>query len=151
MNVRLIDYDEYRLVLTITPEGEARVINPGMCDITTATMLRRVAERLEADHPPVECEPTENTVEPERPAEPAEVSGSRLDTGRKVWTDGRGHAWDLSIPWADEATANVWRWTGALARGGAPMMHAAGTSVQEPFDVIHVMYGPMSPVVGDRS
>src|SRR3546814_2142024 len=52
-------------------------------------------------------------------AEPINAKGSTLDRERRVWTDGNGHTWDLTVTWADNETGNEWRWMGRVDGGGA--------------------------------
>ncbi|MCZ1009933.1 phiSA1p31-related protein [Streptomyces lydicus] len=146
--IRMLDLDEHALVLTMNKTGEVEVINPGMCDALAAAVLRTIADQLIAAHPPYPCTPdAEPEQQHDRPPEPVTGHGSRLDTDRKVWTDGRGHAWDLSLKWGD-AAGGVWRWTGVLDRAGTPMMRATDGDGREPLDVVRSLYGPIAPLGG---
>lgn len=146
--IRMLDLDEHALVLTMSKSGAVEVTNPDMCDALAAAVLRSIADQLVAAHPPYPCTPGEGPDEQhERPAEPVTGHGSRLDRERKVWTDGRGHAWDLSLNWSD-AAGGAWRWTGVLDRVGTPMMREVDGDSREPLDVVRSLYGPIAPVGG---
>lgn len=150
VRIRLIDYEELPLVLTMGPNGMVEASHPGMCKIEAARILRRVAAQMVASHAPDACTPDDEQPIPEhRPAEPVDASGSSLDRERRVWSDGTGHTWDLSVTWADQETGNEWRWMGRVDRSGAPVLHAVGyPGISESLDVLRAMYGPIYPAVG---
>lgn len=150
MRIRLIDYDELPLVLTMGPNGIVEASHPGMCKIQAARILRNVANQMVAAHSPHECTPGDEAPIPEhRPAEPIDAADGSLDAERKVWTDGTGHTWDLSVTWADQETGNTWRWAGRFAPGGVPLLHAVGyPGITRPLDVLRAEYGPIYPAVG---
>jgi len=147
VRIRLIDYDELTLVLTMGTNGIVEASHPKLCELEAARILRNVADQMEAAH---ERGPGGGVQIPEhRPAEPMPTSGSSLDHEARVWTDGTGHTWDLSITWADQETGNTWRWAGRFAPGGAPLLHAVGyPGITRPLDVLRAEYGPIYPAVG---
>ncbi|MFE2747359.1 phiSA1p31-related protein [Streptomyces scopuliridis] len=152
MRIRLIDFDEHALVLTVTRAGAVMVVNPRMCDTGTAELLHDIADQLAAAHPPYPCNPGAEPDAQHDYDEPLNGRHGRLDAERKVWTDGTGHAWDLSVTWLAAATEVAWEWTGRLDGLGTPVMRAVGShSVHEPLDVLRAVYGPISPTGGERS
>ncbi|MEV8394791.1 MULTISPECIES: phiSA1p31-related protein [unclassified Streptomyces] len=152
MRIRLIDFDEHALVLTVAHTGGVMIANPRMCDSAAAEMLRNIADQLDAAHPPYPCSPGAGPDPQHDHAEPLNGAAGRLDTERKVWTDGTGHTWDLSGRWAAAATEVEWEWTGRLDHLGTPVMSAVGSpEVHESLDVLRTLYGPISPAIGGRS
>lgn len=152
MKIRLIDYDEYALVLTITRRGRAEIGHPGVCAFTAGELLRTLAEKIEADHGPDACDPAAEVPDEALNSQPLDARNGSLDDESKVWTDGRGHRWDLSITWVD-VVGVLWRWTGRLDRLGAPLMRSAWNDGEDdqPLDVLRAVVGPISPVAGDGS
>lgn len=146
--VRIIDLDETVFVLTMRDDGEVEV-SGSICDRMAADMLRTIAAQLDAEHPAHSCTPGGAPYERDE-AEPLDGRDGELDVDRQVWTDGRGHAWDLSLSWGDCADG-AWRWTGLLDAAGTPMMRAVETDERAPLDVVRSLYGPIAPVVGDAA
>ncbi|WP_431784376.1 phiSA1p31-related protein [Streptomyces chumphonensis] len=145
--IRMLDLDEYAFVLTVTTDGVGHLTNPRMCDAVTADVLRRFADQLDAAHPPYSCDPSsEPEPQHERLDEPLNGRSGVLHSDRSVWTDGRGHRWDLSLTWGD-VTERAWQWTGVLDRVGTPMMRAADGE-RASLDVVRALYGPIAPFVG---
>ncbi|MFJ5820078.1 phiSA1p31-related protein [Streptomyces sp. NPDC093108] len=148
MYIRLIDYDEQALVVTVARDGVTTVAAPRMCDSAAADVLRSIADQLDAGHPPYPCDPGAESDLRHEHAEPLGRGGS-LDADRKVWTDGTGHTWDLSGRWAAAATEAEWEWSGRLDHLGTPVMSPVGSpDVHESLDVLRALYGPISPVGG---
>ncbi|MEV4437516.1 phiSA1p31-related protein [Streptomyces sp. NPDC049577] len=142
------DLSELVLVLKVKPTGEYEVVNPlNMCTASVAVLLRCLADEIAAAHPPYPCQPGAADAQDDRADEPLDGRGGRLDDDRHVWTDGRGHSWDLSLAWGD-VTDREWRWTGAVDNVGHPMMRAVGSEEHMPLDVLRVLYGPIAPVGG---
>lgn len=144
---------EYDLALTVDADGAIVLHHSSMCDHVAAYALRLAAAALDARHSDTPCRPPrlEDLVDDDTLIEvPLNSSDGRLDADRRVWIDGAGHAWDLSLPWCD-VTDREWRWTGRLDRGGrAPLMLACDTSGEtEPLDAVRALYGPIAPAGGD--
>ncbi|MFF2189285.1 phiSA1p31-related protein [Streptomyces sp. NPDC058155] len=145
MRIRLIDYDEYPIVVTIGRDMAAEIVNPSVCDGVTADLLRSVAAQLDARHPPHPCRPTSGQHEPA--AEPLHPQGGVLDALAGTWTDGAGHTWDLTLAWEDVGGGR-WRWTGRMAQS-VPMMREVWTGELTPLDALRVINGPITPVRGE--
>ncbi|MEV8349016.1 phiSA1p31-related protein [Streptomyces niveus] len=149
MKIKFIDYDEHALVVTVTREGATSVVAPLMCDSSAADVLRKIADQLDAAHPPYPCTP--GAYEPDPQHEHAELgTGGTLDAERRVWTDGTGHVWDLAATWGDAAGLR-WRWTGQLTSSGIPWMRAGDDVDEQPLDVVRTVHGPIAPTAGERS
>jgi hypothetical protein len=149
VNIRVIDHDEHPLVVIFEADGSAKVSHPGMCPASAAVILRRLASVMEHQHGMSRCsESAQPEMQQERPTEPLGLPGE-LDEARKIWTDGRGHTWDLSATWADMA-GQVWRWTGRLDSNGAPWMRSGDDVDEQPLDVVRAVYGPIAPVTEAR-
>ncbi|MFF9568460.1 phiSA1p31-related protein [Streptomyces sp. NPDC014685] len=149
MRIRLIDYDEQALVVTVDRDGVTMVAAPRMCDSAAAEVLRRIADQLDAGHPPYPCTPA---AAPEHDHVEPLGQGGALDADRRVWTDGTGHAWDLSGRWTAAETPGEWEWSGLLDGRGTPVMAVVGSpEVHESLDVLRVLYGPIAPSAGGRS
>ncbi|MFJ3587492.1 phiSA1p31-related protein [Streptomyces sp. NPDC090231] len=150
--IKLIDLDEYVLVVTVAHDGSTTVANPGICDAAAADVLRSIAAQLDAGHPPYPCNPGAEPAPQHDHAEPLDAPNGSLDTERRVWTDGTGHVWDLSARWAAAETEPEWEWSGGLDHQGTPVMRAVGADdVRESLDVLRTLYGPIFPAVGGRS
>lgn len=149
--IKLIDLDEFVLVLTVARDGSTTVFNPTICDSAAAEMLRSIAAQLDADHPPYPCSPGSEPAPQHDHAEPLDGPNGSLDAERRVWTDGTGHVWDLSGRWAAAETVPEWEWSGRLDHRGTPVMRAVGSDVCESLDVLRTLYGPISPALGGRS
>lgn len=147
MRIRLIDYDEHPIVVTIGQDLAAEVANPTVCDRVTADLLRRVADQLDARHAPYPCRPGAHPEQHERPAEPLHPQGSTLDRYSGTWTDGAGHAWDLTLMWEDIGGGR-WRWNGRMAQD-TPLMRHVQTGELTPLDALRFINGPLIPVRGD--
>ncbi|MFE5658329.1 phiSA1p31-related protein [Streptomyces sp. NPDC056517] len=152
--IRMIDLNEQLLVVTLDRSGVMRTSVRGMCNDMAASVLRGLAEQLEADHPPFPCDWDEQRDAPApayRPAEPLPSEGARLDRAAKVWTDGAGHAWDLSVPWED-STSLQWVWSKRMDTSGVPIMKTTsyGKTITEPLDVLRAAAGPLKPVAGEQ-
>ncbi|WP_125262348.1 phiSA1p31-related protein [Streptomyces alboflavus] len=147
-NFRFVDLDEQALVVLVERDGSYEVQNPALCNRFAAALLRGIAEQLDASHPPHPCTPGDG-AEPhhERPAEPLISHAGTLDRERKMWTDGTGHAWDLSLPWTDAADRS-WRWHGSLDRQGTPIMRSGDGAEVQPLDVVRALWGPIAPLSG---
>ncbi|MEV5911102.1 phiSA1p31-related protein [Streptomyces chartreusis] len=148
-HARLVDFTEHPLLLLIDTEGNAELIGEDtMCPINVAAMLRIIAADLLMSHPLGPCLPTPEPPTWSRPAEPLHPFAATLDRARKLWTDGTGHVWDLSVWWGD-AFGRVWRWTGDLDRtSGAPLMRCEYRPETQPLDVLRAVCGPIAPMAG---
>ncbi|MFF3190513.1 phiSA1p31-related protein [Streptomyces misionensis] len=146
---RLVDLTEHPLVLLVDTEGGAELIGEDtVCPIRTAALLRVIAADLIASHPLGPCTPVPEPPTWERPAEPLYPQAGTLDRARSLWTDGTGHAWDLSVWWGD-AYGRAWRWTGDLDRtSGVPMMRTEYRAEVQPLDVLRAVCGPIAPLAG---
>ncbi|MFB6875707.1 phiSA1p31-related protein [Streptomyces sp. NPDC056323] len=150
MNIRLIDFDEQALVVTVARDGFTTVAAARMCDSAAADLLRRIADQLDAGHPPYPCDPAAAPEEHDHVETLG--NGGSLDADRRVWTDGTGHVWDLSGRWTAAETPGEWEWSGRLDSSGTPVMTVVGSpEVCESLDVLRALYGPISPSVGGRS
>lgn len=146
MKIRQIDMDEQVLVLTVGRDGLSSVSHRGICAASAAEVLRDIAEQLMAGHSPIPCNPAEPEVsKPEIRGE-----GGSLSIDRQVWTDGTGHAWDLSVTWGSVGSLR-WRWTGGCTESDVPLMRTGDGSDEQPFDLVWALYGPLFPMVGDRA
>lgn len=144
-----IDPEQFRLVVTIGPDGDVRFAS-NMCDSSAADALHRVAAWLDAGNGPHPCLPDFEAGEENLVEVPLDSRGGRLDADRMQWTDGAGHVWNLGLDWED-TTDRVWRWTGRLDQGGrAPVMLALDGGETAPLDALRAMYGPIAPKVGER-
>lgn len=148
MRIRLIDYDEHPIVLTIGRDMAVEIINPSICDGVTADLLRNIADQLDAKHPPYPCRPGSEPAQHERPAEPMHAPTGTLDRYSGTWTDGGGHTWDLTLMWEDVA-GQRWRWNGHLAQS-VPMMRHVQTGELTPLDALRFISGPITPVRGEQ-
>ncbi|WP_405674820.1 phiSA1p31-related protein [Streptomyces sp. NBC_01511] len=151
MNIRLIDYDEHAIVVTIGRNLAVETFNPSICDGVTADLLRNIADQLDAKHPPYPCRPgsqPEQHEQHERPAEPLHPQGSTLDRYAGTWADGAGHTWDLTLMWEDVAGGR-WRWNGRMAQS-VPMMREVRTGELTPLDALRFINGPITPVRGEQ-
>lgn len=144
--IRLVDFDEQPLVVLVDEDGVAEVYGDGMCKLRAAAILRFVAAQLAAEHPAGACLP-QPEPQHDRPVEPLISHAGTLDRERRLWTDGTGHAWDLSLAWAD-VHERAWRWHGSLDRQGTPIMRSSDGSASEPLDVVRAVWGPLAPVIG---
>ncbi|MFE0533796.1 phiSA1p31-related protein [Streptomyces nigra] len=142
---------EQRLVVLVDTAGRYELHTGKVCTLHAADFLEQLAAQLRASHPPHRCAPSATATSPAaRPDEQLLVADSRFDPSARVWTDGRGHAWDLSLTWVDMMGAE-WRWRGVLDDRGAPLLRAnKGVTVQS-LDVVRALYGPLSPAPGDAS
>lgn len=134
--------DGAAIVVTVQPDGSYRVQNNDVCTHLAAELLRGIADRLAAEHPPYPCKPQRP-----REDEPADPRGGRLDRDRGVWRDGRGDAFDLTLLWGDE-TDRAWRWHGSTDRLGEPLLRAEDDGEVLPLGVVRSLYGPISPRSG---
>ncbi|MGO4630543.1 phiSA1p31-related protein [Streptomyces sp. 2RAF24] len=147
--IRLIDENELRLLVMVDGAGRLDHRVRGMCPSLAAAVLRALAARLEAEHPPFPCDWDPARDAPvERHDEPLPTEGGRLDAARRVWTDGTGHRWDLSVTWRD-AVDVTWRWTGRMDGQGTPLMRADEGAEVESLDVIRAVVGPIAPAGGE--
>ncbi|MET9816553.1 phiSA1p31-related protein [Streptomyces sp. NPDC006355] len=145
---RFIDMDEQRLVILVDSDGRLEVQTGKICTARAAEVLEQIAARLRAAHPPFPCfPPAAANPTSERPDELLLADGGRLDRSAQVWTDGRGHAWDLSLTWGD-ATGVEWRWYGSLDSNGAPLLRANNGVTVQALDVVRALYGPLAPLAG---
>ncbi|RLL66967.1 phiSA1p31-related protein [Streptomyces sp. Z26] len=136
MNNDPIYPDAYRLLLTVDDQGRIVMHHRTLCPHLAVTALRIAADVIEA---------RQGDGDGELVDLPVNSRDGHLDTSRRVWTDGAGHAWNLGLDWVD-ITGHAWRWTGDLDPGGrAPMMRAATGDETEPLDVLRAVYGPISP------
>jgi hypothetical protein len=148
--IRMIDLNEHPLVVIFNDDGSAHVAHHGMCPTLSAEWLERLAAVMREQHPPFPCHWIRAEEEPaDRPVEPTVARDGSLDAAAKVWTDGTGHRWDLSVSW-DDVTGVRWQWTGSVDSNGAPLMRSTfeGGEIQ-PLDVIRAITGPIAPAVGD--
>lgn len=149
--IRLLDLNAHRLVITLSAGGRMDTFLRRMCPSAAADLLRGIADQLDEQHPAFPCHWDERRDEPAPAVEPDEPTVARegsLDDERRVWTDGTGHRWDLSVPW-DDVTGTRWQWTGRVDRKGAPLMRSADGVETEPLDVIRAITGPIAPAVGE--
>jgi hypothetical protein len=143
---RFIDMAEQRLVVLVDGDGRLEVQTGKICTARAADVLETLAARLRASHPPFPCFPSAApNPTSSRPDEPLLAEGGRLDRSAKVWTDGRGHTWDLSLTWVDTMGAE-WRWHGSLDNNGAPLLRANNGPTAQALDVVRALYGPLAPV-----
>lgn len=149
MRIQLIDHAEHVLVVTLTREGLLTVAHPRLCGVAAAEILRDVAERLIEAHGPAACHPVAEP-EPQHDTGVTLGQGGTLDAERGVWTDGTGHAWDLSVTWASAGDLR-WRWTGECDDAGTPLMRTGDGVDEQSFDVVWALYGPLVPTAGDRA
>jgi hypothetical protein len=143
---RFVDMDEQALVVLVDRDGRLEVQTGKICTVRAAEVLEQLAARLRASHPPFPCfPPAAPNPTPERPDGLLLGEGSRLDRSAKVWTDGRGHTWDLSLTWGD-VTGVEWRWHGSLDSSGAPLLRANNGVTVQSLDVVRALYGPLAPL-----
>ena len=144
--IRLIDLNEHPLVVMLDRSGRMQTSVRGMCNSLAASVLRALADDLDATHPPFPCDwdPARDAPAGDRPDEPLPTNGARLDAERQVWTDGTGHRWDLSVTWEDAVKVR-WQWTGRMDAQGAPLMRADDGAEVESLDVIRAVVGPIAP------
>lgn len=140
--IRLIDYDEQLLVVTIGRDGDGRIAHPGVCHEQAVSILQKLVAQL-AEHG---CTEDQSADEP---ATPLHAERGRFDADRAVWTDGAGHTWDLAATWGDTAGLR-WRWTGQFASNGAPWMRSGDDVDEQPLDVVRMAYGPLTVIAGER-
>lgn len=148
MRIRLIDYDEHLIVVTVNPDGKAAVSHPTMCAVDAAAWLERLAAVMRAEHPPHACDPAQDAEPEEREPEPLLQHGGSLADDRRTWFDGTGHAWDLGVVWRDVVDVE-WRWVGRMDESGAPLMRSSTPGDVQSLDVIRAVVGPIVPVRGD--
>ncbi|MGW7197511.1 phiSA1p31-related protein [Streptomyces chryseus] len=144
-----VDRDENPLVFLIDAHGDVEVHGDDrVCKLRAAAILRYVAAQFIAEHPRGACTPQPD-AQGYRPGEPLHSHAGTLDRDRKVWTDGTGHAWNLSLPWGD-VDDRAWLWGGVLDSRGAPLMRtdAEGDGEVQPLDVVRSLYGPIAPLSG---
>ncbi|MFI5809289.1 phiSA1p31-related protein [Streptomyces sp. NPDC051561] len=149
MKIKFLDLDEHVLVITVDAQGALDITPTGGCTHAVASVLVHAARALVDAHPPYPCTP-----DAEQPSgdEPLHAEHGTLDAERRVWTDGTGHVWDLSVTWAAAATEPLWMWSGRLDHLGTPVMQPVGDDgVRESLDVLRALYGPISPVGGEQS
>ncbi|RPK76390.1 hypothetical protein EES45_23140 [Streptomyces sp. ADI97-07] len=150
MRIKLIDFDEHALVVTVTRSGIASVVHPSMCGVAAAATLRDLAEQIEAAHSATVCAP-DAEPEAQQPAQPETLGlGGAFDADREVWTDGTGHAWDLTVTWGSVGNLR-WRWTGGTTEAGVPLMRTGEGTEPQPFDLVWALYGPLFAAAGDRA
>lgn len=149
MRIKLIDLDEYPLVVMVRRDGTATVSAPSVCDGVAADLLRNIAADLDAQHPPYVCSPGD-TREEQPDAADTLGEGGELDADRQVWTDGTGHAWDLSVTWGSAGNLR-WRWTGEQNDAGMPLMRTGEGTEAQPFNLVWALYGPLYAAAGDRA
>ncbi|AZM53306.1 hypothetical protein DMA15_12500 [Streptomyces sp. WAC 01529] len=143
---RFVDFDDQRIALLVNTDGSYELHTGSTCTSRAAEFLFELAVQLEAVHPPYPCNPSAEPDGPKgRPAEPIDSRRGRLDRERSLWTDGRGHLWDLSLVWGDVAD-RLWRWHGSLDSFGAPLLRTVDGTTTEPLDVVRAVYGPLIPV-----
>ncbi|MFI1607813.1 phiSA1p31-related protein [Streptomyces griseofuscus] len=143
---RFVDMGEQQLVVLVDGEGRLEMHTGKVCTMRAADLLEKLAARLRASHPPFRCLPSAAAVPTaERPDELLLAEGGRLDRTASVWTDGRGHVWDLSLTWVDTMGAE-WRWYGSLDSNGAPLLRANNGATVQALDVVRALYGPLAPV-----
>lgn len=144
---RFVDLDEQRLVVLVDPSGQYEVRTGRVCVAAAADLLREIAAQLDASHPPFPCDPSAESGAPKgRPAEPVDARHGRLDRDLRVWTDGHGHRWDLSLTWID-VTDQRWRWHGSTDSQGAPLLRSEDGETVQPLDVVRMILGPIAPVI----
>lgn len=151
--IRLIDLNEYDLVVTVRPDGYIEISSDSTCPTDRAAALRRLADIVEANgHPccgtalsvpwPGDARPPLPRREPSLPhpslASPLPAS--------PVWTDRYGRAFDLAAGWRD-ANGTEWWWAG-IYDGGVPVMRDAETLAVYPLDALVVTYGPLTSTKG---
>lgn len=144
--IRLIDLNEQKLIVLLDGSGRMQFGVRGMCKSLAAAVLRSLADRLDAEHPAFPCDwdPARDAPAGARPEEPLPTEGARLDPERRVWTDGTGHRWDLSVPWRD-VVGVTWTWVGRMDGRGTPLMRADDGAEVEPLDLIRAVTGPITP------
>jgi hypothetical protein len=143
---RIIDFTEHPFVILVDTSGGAEIHGDDqVCKIKAATVLRVIADMLANEHPHGPCGPSERTPRWTRPDEPLHSNAGSLDRSAQVWTDGTGHAWDLSMPWQD-AAGSTWLWYGSLDGQGAPLMRSNDHPTPEPLDALRALRGPIAPV-----
>lgn len=148
---RFIDFDEQRLVILVDPDGRYEVKKSKMCDAAAAEMLTAIAQQLVEQHGPTPCNPAAEPDQPKgRPLESLDSAQGELDRDRKLWRDGRGHMWDLSLSWRDAAD-RPWRWQGVLDSQGAPIMRSEDGVDRQPLDAVRALYGPLVPSSGSAA
>ncbi|NJP71929.1 phiSA1p31-related protein [Streptomyces sp. C1-2] len=142
---RFVDQREHPFVVLVDVHGGAEIIGENsMCKVTAANTLRVIADVMESGHGPGVCTPA-GPAGFGRPDEPLYPHAGTLDQERQVWTDGAGHAWDLSVPWRDNA-GSTWLWYGRLDLQGAPLMRSNDWPEPQPLDALRFLRGPMAPV-----
>ncbi|MFI9600367.1 phiSA1p31-related protein [Streptomyces sp. NPDC052043] len=148
-HARLVDFTEHPLVLLVDTEGNAELHGENtICPIRTAALLRVIANDLIASHPLGRCAPSTEAPIWSRPPEALHPEAGTLDRARKLWTDGTGHVWDLSVPWGD-AYGDTWRWHGTLeSESGVPILRCDQWKGEHPLDVLRAGRGPIAPVLG---
>ncbi|GGQ81042.1 phiSA1p31-related protein [Streptomyces flaveolus] len=146
---RFVDAAEHPVVLLIDTDGGAELHGDDtMCRLQLAAILSVLAGRLVAEATAETCAPVEAPGWWERPDEPLMPQAGTLDRERQVWTDGTGHAWDLTVPWAD-VYGDTWRWHGHLdGESGMPVLRCDQWPGAHPLDVLRAGRGPIRPTVG---
>lgn len=144
---RFVDQREHPLVVLVDVHGSAEILGENtVCKARVADVLRVVADVMENEHGPGPCTPQAGPADGfGRRDEPLFPHAGTLDSERQVWTDGTGHAWDLSVPWRDNA-GSTWLWYGRLDGQGAPMMRSNDWPEPQPLDSLRALRGPMAPV-----
>lgn len=143
---RFVDFTEHPLVLLVGEDGSADLHgDDSLCKIQVAAILQIIARDLIAEHGSQRCTPSGATPVWVRPDEPLHSFAGTLDRESRVWTDGTGHAWDLTVPWLD-TTGETWWWQGRLTSQGDPIMRSDDGSQAQPLGVLRQLRGPISPV-----
>jgi hypothetical protein len=137
--------DGEAVIVVVQADGSYRVHADGVCKAIAAELLRGIADRLRAEHGPFPCRPRPTGRQP-REDEAADPYAGSLDRERKVWRDGRGDSWDLSLRWADQ-TDSVWEWHGTTGQFGEPILRCEDGETQ-PLGTLRAMYGPITPLSG---
>lgn len=146
---RFVDFTEHPFVLLVDGDGNAELHgDEQVCKLKAAAILSVIARDLVAEHGRGRCTPLPEAPLWQRPDEPLVPYAGTLDRERRLWTDGTGHVWDLSVPWAD-ANGDTWRWHGVIdAASGAPVLRCDQWKGAHSLDVLRAGRGPIRPVVG---
>ncbi|BDH04864.1 phiSA1p31-related protein [Streptomyces seoulensis] len=140
---RFVDLAEHPVVVLIDDQGNATIEGEDrVCPLILAEVMFRIALFYEAAHENAVCRPTSRA---ERALEPLQEQAATLDREFAVWTDGTGHAWDLTCDWVD-AYGRAWQWTGDLDQvSGIPLMRTEYRTDVQSLDVLREVCGPISP------